>query len=182
MLEDHVQQGGRLARSGRRALVLLLTAYGLLILRTPETFRLIDNVNLAIHETGHILFAPFGEFMTALGGSLFQLIMPALFVGAFWRRGDRFAAYVTMWWVAQSSWNLARYIGDAQAQALPLVGGGEHDWAYLLGSLGWLSRDGSIAGAVRAAGVLVFILGMLGAWVAAGNRHALVSQQRRGFP
>lgn len=167
MIDDPTRRGDRLAHPGRRVLVLFLTLYGLLILRTPEIFRLIDNVDLAIHETGHILFAPFGEFMTALGGSLFQLIMPTLFVGAFWRRGDRFAAYATLWWVAQSSWNLARYIGDAQAQELPLVGGGEHDWAYLLGSLGWLSKDALIAGAVRSAGVLVFILGMLGAWVAA---------------
>lgn len=179
MSEDPARQTDRLARTGRRALVLLLTAYGILILRTPETFRLIDNVDLAIHETGHLVFAPFGEFMTALGGSLFQLIMPAVFVAAFWRRGDRFAAYVTMWWVAQSSWNLSRYIGDAQAQALPLVGGGEHDWAYLLGSLGWLSKDAVIAGAVRSAGVLVFILGMLGAWMTAGNRQVSVHRQHR---
>lgn len=147
--------------------MLLLTVYGVHVLRTPGTFRLIDHVDLAIHETGHLLFAPFGEFMTALGGSLFQLIMPALFVGGFWRRGDRFAAYVTLWWVAQSSWNLARYIGDARVQDLPLVGGGEHDWAYLLGTLGWLSADAVIAGAVRSVGVLVFVLGMLGAWMAA---------------
>lgn len=150
----------------RRGLVLFLAAYGVLIIRTPETFRLIDHVDLAIHETGHLVFALFGEFMTALGGSLFQLIVPAVFVGAFWRRGDRFAAFVTTWWVAQSSWNLARYIGDAQAQELPLVGGGEHDWAYLLASLGWLRQDALIAGMVRGAGVLLFGLGMLGAWMA----------------
>lgn len=150
----------------RRALVLILSVYGLVSIRTPDTFRLLDHVDLAIHETGHLVFAPFGEFLTALGGSLFQLIVPAVFVGAFWRRGDRFAAFIACWWVAQSSWNLARYIADARAQALPLVGGGEHDWAYLLASLGWLEHDARIAGMVRGAGVLLFGLAMLGAWMA----------------
>ena len=31
-------------------------------------------VDLAIHETGHLVFAPFGEIITALGGTLFQLL------------------------------------------------------------------------------------------------------------
>ena len=150
----------------RRVLVLALTVYGIVSIRTPETFRLLDHVDLAVHETGHLVFAPFGEFLTVLGGSLFQLIVPALFVGTFWRRGDRFAAFIACWWVAQSSWNLARYIADARAQELPLVGGGEHDWAYLLTSLGWLPHDTLIAGMVRGAGVLLFGLAMFGAWMA----------------
>ena len=155
--------------TARRVLVALCTAYGLLTLRTPETFRLMDNVDLAIHETGHLVFAPFGEFLTALGGSLFQLIVPALFVGTFWRRGDRFAAFISIWWLAQSSWNLARYIADARALELPLVGGGEHDWAYLLADLGWLQHDLLIAGMVRGAGILLFALGMFGAWMAVND-------------
>lgn len=153
----------------RRVLVLVLTGYGMQTIRTPETFRLLDHVDLAIHETGHLVFAPFGEFLTALGGSLFQLMVPAIFVGAFWRRGDRFAAFICSWWVAQSSWNLARYIADARALELPLVGGGEHDWAYLLAELGWLQQDLMIAGMVRGAGILLFVVGMLGAWMAVND-------------
>ena len=34
------------------------------------------NILLPIHEAGHVLFRPFGEFMTILGGSLFQLVLP----------------------------------------------------------------------------------------------------------
>ena len=34
------------------------------------------NINLVFHEAGHILFIPFGNFMSVLGGSLGQLIMP----------------------------------------------------------------------------------------------------------
>ena len=35
-------------------------------------------VNLPFHEAGHLIFRPFGRFMTSLGGSLSQLIIPLL--------------------------------------------------------------------------------------------------------
>lgn len=136
----------------------LLAIYGFLCLRTPNSGRLLDGVDLAIHETGHIVFSPFGETMTALGGTLFQLIIPATFVLYFWRRGDRYAAGFALWWVAQNLWNISVYIGDAQVQNLPLVGGGEHDWTYLLGEAGWIAHELSIARAVHALGVIVYLI------------------------
>ena len=60
-------------RVGRTVLTTVLLLYGVAILRAGE-FAAIDNVNLPIHETGHILFGMFGELVTAMGGSLFQLI------------------------------------------------------------------------------------------------------------
>lgn len=149
--------------AARQLLVVALTGYGIRCLQTPDTFRLLDNVDLAIHETGHLVFAPFGEFLTVLGGTLFQLIVPLAFVITFWRRGERYAAYITGWWVAQSCWNIARYAADARAQELPLVGGGEHDWTWLLDSLGWLEQDQTVASTIRVIGALLFGLSMLGA-------------------
>ncbi|HVE79375.1 MAG TPA: hypothetical protein VNA89_10960, partial [Gemmatimonadaceae bacterium] len=125
----------------RLAFVAFLGIYGVRCLVRPDEYRLLDNVDVAIHETGHLVFAPFGEFITALGGTLFQLIVPLAFVVAFLRRGDRFAASVVLWWVAQNLWNISVYVRDARAQVLPLVGGGEHDWAYLLAELDLLPRD-----------------------------------------
>ena len=66
-----------LERRLRLGLTAALALYGLALLRHPEARGLIDGVDLAIHETGHLVFAPFGEFMTFLGGTAFQLIMPA---------------------------------------------------------------------------------------------------------
>lgn len=136
----------------------VLALYGLLCLRAPNTGRLLDGVDLAIHETGHIVFSPFGEIMTALGGTLFQLIIPATFVAYFWRRRDRYAAGFALWWVAQNLWNISVYVRDARAQELPLVGGGEHDWNYLLGEAGWLARDVALGEATHALGVLVYLI------------------------
>ena len=144
-------------RIPRLALTAALAIYGLISLRSPGAYRLLDSVDLAIHETGHLLFGPFGEFIGALGGTLFQLIVPTAFVAYFVRQGDRHAASVTLWWVAQNFWNISVYVRDAQAQLLPLVGGGEHDWAYMLWRLGLLQQDQGIARGVHTVGVLIFV-------------------------
>ena len=80
----------------------------------------------------------------------------------FLRRGDRFAASVVLWWVAQNLWNISVYVKDARALALPLVGGGEHDWAYLLGEMGLLRREQGIGQAFFATGLVLFFLSV--AW------------------
>jgi hypothetical protein len=158
------------AKNLRLAGVALLTIYGLVCLVNPSTGRLLDSVDLAIHETGHIVFSPFGEIITALGGTLFQLIIPATFVVYFWRRGDRYAAGFALWWVAQNLWNISVYIADARVQNLPLVGGGEHDWTYLLGEAGWLANELALARAVHAAGVVTYLIALGLAAVSSSRR------------
>ncbi len=156
----------------RLALVGLVLVYGIICIRTPDAYRFLDAVDLPIHETGHLLFRPFGDFLQFLGGTILQLAVPIAFVLYFLRRGDRFAAAIVLFWVAQNFWNIARYIADARAQELPLVGGGEHDWAYLLGSLGWLEHDLMLSGVVRAVGFLVFVASVVLGWRHAGESDA----------
>jgi cyclophilin family peptidyl-prolyl cis-trans isomerase/HEAT repeat protein len=151
----------RLTPSARIALTAILTVYGVMILHNPAQFHLIDNVDLAIHEAGHVFFGPFGEFVGALGGTLLQLIVPVTFVGYFLYHRNQHAASVLLWWVAQNLWNISVYIKDARSLELPLVGGGEHDWAYLLGELGLLHRDQAIGQAVFVGGVLLFAVSII---------------------
>ena len=145
-------------RAARLLLTLLLAAYGISCLRHPGEFRIVDNINLPIHETGHLVVAPFGEFLTVAGGTLFELIVPAVFLGYFLTRRDRHAASVALWWIAENLWYIAVYIADARAQELPLVGGGEHDWAYLLGEHGLMHRDIAIGHTVHMWGVVLFVV------------------------
>jgi hypothetical protein len=153
----------------RRALTAFLAVYGSLCLAHPERYGLLDSVDLAIHETGHLVFGPFGEFIRFAGGTLMQLLMPLAFVVYFARRGDRHAATVALWWVAQNLWNISVYVRDARSQDLPLVGGGEHDWAYLLGETNLLTHDQGIGRAVHAVGVLVFVCAIALGWRYAGE-------------
>ena len=128
-------------------------------------YRWLDSLDLAIHETGHLVFAFDGETLAVLGGTLLQLIVPAVFAIALWRGGDRHGATVPLWWLGQNCWNISVYIRDATAQELPLVGGGEHDWAWLLSEWGWLDRDRALADAVHFLGVLLYIVAIVGGWM-----------------
>lgn len=157
----------------RRLFTVALLAWGLYDLAHPGRGTLLDGVDLAIHETGHLVFAPFGEFVGFAGGTMFQLIMPLVFAGYFWRRDDGHAASVALWWVGQNCGHVATYVADARAQELPLVGGGEHDWFYLLSATGRLPQDLKIARAVRATGVLIIVAATVWGLVAAGRQPEL---------
>ncbi|MDX1455153.1 MAG: hypothetical protein R3217_06845 [Gammaproteobacteria bacterium] len=106
---------------------------------------ILDSVNLAFHEFGHLLFGIFGNTMGWLGGTLGQLLMPLVVLLVFWRQGDTFSVAIAGMWFFQNGLNIARYLGDAQSQILPLVGGGQHDWTYLLTRWGVLQQDTVIA-------------------------------------
>ena len=146
-------------RTPRLLLTLALALWGWSIQRSPYARGwAVQNVNLAIHETGHLVFAPFGEFMAVAGGSLFQLLVPLVFAGYFLRRRDAHAASVALWWEATNWWYVGVYIDDAQKLELPLVGGGEHDWVYLLSEFGKVHASEQIAARVHAVGTLVLVV------------------------
>ena len=104
------------------------------------------NILLPIHEAGHVLFKPFGEFMHILGGSLFQLALPWGIGSAFiWVNRDNFGAALGLWWGSVSLLDLAPYIYDSLHPQLILLGGhtgedGPHDWIYLLSRIGQLDN------------------------------------------
>ena len=149
-------------RRWRAVLTVVLAIYGYLCLRNPGEYRWLDSLDLAIHETGHLVFIVGGETLTILGGTLFQLIVPAAFGVALWWAGDRHGATIPLWWMGQNCWNISVYVRDARAQELPLVGGGEHDWAALLSQWGWMTRDAALADAVHLVGVLLYLVAIIG--------------------
>jgi hypothetical protein len=158
------------------ALTAVLAIYGWICLRTPGTYRWLDSLDLAIHETGHLVFAFGGELLTVLGGTLLQLAVPAAFAVALWRQGDPHGATVPLWWLGQNCWNISVYIRDARAQELPLVGGGEHDWAILLEQAGWLERDQGIGRTVWLAGTMLYAASVLLGW-----RYLFAGEQTDGL-
>jgi len=116
-----------------------------------QYFGFIDGVNLLMHEAGHLLFSFGGEFITVLGGTLLQLIMPKLFTGYFLLKKDFLGISFGLAWLSTSLFNIATYIADAQEMVLPLVGGDGvgHDWNYLLIQTNLLQVDDQIAWIIR---------------------------------
>jgi hypothetical protein len=151
----------------RIAFLVLIAVYGIVRIANPEYWDLLDDLDLAVHEAGHLVFSAFGETLTILGGSLFQVVVPLVFVGYFARTKQRYAAAVTMAWVGVNLLNVSRYIGDARAQALPLLGGEDsiHDWWYLLINWDLLPRDLVIARWVHFLGVVAFLGAVLGGFM-----------------
>ena len=130
----------------------------LLVLTAPQNFVLIvDHVNLAIHEAGHVVLLPFGQMVHMWGGTLFQCLVPIAFGVYFWAHRQTAGTAVAGLWLGENLPNIAHYMADAQAMALPLIGGGTHDWNYILTRLGLLNHCGPISTAVHVAGWIIML-------------------------
>lgn len=173
---------------GRAALLALLAAYGahLATMDIPSGEiwgSLMHYPILVIHEFGHVLFMPFGEFLQIAGGTLTQVGMPLVFGGILlWKRRDPFAAAVCLWWAAVAIIDVAPYVYDAyQPQHILLSGrtgdDGAHDFVDVLGDLGLLHKARPIGYGVRVFGVGVMLVSLAwGAcvlWLQYRNRSTL---------
>ena len=142
---------------------VLMSIYFLLIAYAPLMGSFLDLVDLPIHEFGHILFRPFGEFISVAGGSLFQVIVPAIFAGYFCWNEKYYSAAIVSFWFGQSILNVYVYAQDAVVMQLVLLGGltgsegSFHDWNYLLTETGLINSANQIAGLIRFFGTLCII-------------------------
>ena len=142
---------------------VILSIYFLWIACAPLSGSFLDLVDLPIHEFGHILFSPFGQFISVAGGSFFQVLMPAIFVGYFWWNEKYYSAAIVFFWVGQSILNVFVYAGDAVVMQIVLLGGltgsegSFHDWNYLLTDTGLLNSTKTVAGLIRLLGTLCII-------------------------
>ena len=144
---------------------VILTIYFLWISYDPMQGSFLDLVDLPIHETGHLIFRPFGEFLGVAGGSLFQIIVPTAFVGYFVWRFQYYSAAIVLFWVGQSLLNVWVYASDAVVMQLVLTSGftgtegSFHDWNYLLTQTGLIGSTKLIAGIIRGVATMVIIMG-----------------------
>lgn len=134
---------------------------------------------LVFHEAGHVIFRLFGVWFGVLGGTLAQLLLPAMIVVAFLRKNrDPFGAAIGSWLVGVSLLDVAPYMYDALHPQLTLLDGsvgeeGGHDWIYLFESLGLRPRARFIGAATHKLGALLMLLSL--GWAA----WLLVLQRRR---
>lgn len=131
----------------RLIISLALVPYALWLMIDYQ-YHFIDGANLLIHEAGHVLFGlPGNRFLMVAGGTLLQLALPLIFAGHLVFQRDRFGASLCLFWFAESLMYSAVYLGDAKAGKLPLFGVGkvQHDWLYLLKTVGLLDSCTEIA-------------------------------------
>jgi hypothetical protein len=142
----------------RAVLLAILGYFGWRHLADLEYGSIFSGITLGVHELGHLLFSPLGHWLGVAGGSITQVLAPLAVAYGFLRQRDYYAIAVAGAWESMSLSNLATYVADARAQELPLVspvsGDPEHDWNYLLSSVGMLRQDTVLAGVVRLAAFL----------------------------
>lgn len=144
----------------RIAGIVWLVVYVLFLLYAAldkSGFLFLDYANLLIHEAGHPLFGPFGPFghtMAILGGTLSELIVPLACFAYFFVKRETTAVAFCAFWFFENFLYIGVYMADARAEALPLVGSGDHDWNILFGQWGWLRYDISIGHTTRFLGWL----------------------------
>ena len=138
---------------------ILASAYFIYYCFTFTEWHFLDNVNLIIHEAGHVIFSPFGTFIYILGGSLFQILVPIIFAFYFYLRQQYFSASLVLFWVGQNFINVSVYASDAIAMQLPLLGGDSsgHDWNNLLTMSGLLKYTNTIGTSIFAVGIFIII-------------------------
>jgi hypothetical protein len=135
-----------------------------------------------LHEAGHVLFIPFGRFMTIAGGSLFQIIVPIVFFGYFVYHKKPFSASIVLFWVGQSFNDVYVYANDAVVMQLPLLSGvtgsegGFHDWNYLLTETGLLPQTTLVAKVIRFVGNLIILAAIIGSFIFATEGEEIVSE------
>lgn len=151
------------------ALIGWLAFYGLFLIYAARASDglIVDNVNLVVHESGHLLFSWLGnQTIMVAGGTLMQLLVPfSLAVFFVFQRQPIGAAFCSFFFF-ENFLNIAPYMADARVQRLQLVTVGNaentvHDWFYLFSKLGLLRHDTQIA-------ALVKFLGWLGMFAVVG--------------
>lgn len=172
---------------GRVAAWVLLATWGWFLFghdyRTAEiNASFFHNIVLPIHEAGHVLFMPFGEFLAILGGSLFQLALPfAIGVAFILKNRDSFGAALCLWWTGASLIDLSPYIYDSLHPQMLLLGGhtgedGPHDWIYLLDVFGQLQHAQGWGTFAHVLGGLIMLVGLVWGALVLKRQHGVLDR------
>lgn len=123
-----------------------------------------------VHEGGHgvcyILHCP--EFITMANGTIFQLLFPGLISYYYYKKGNRFAALIALFFVGFSLQYTAWYLSTAhEGLILPahksfLGVDAIHDFNYMLSKMGLLTYESLIAGATRLIAYVIMLAAVIG--------------------
>ena len=191
--EMEIRSRVELPPEAERRLTTYKAAGALLLIAVWGWFALVKNdqtpifvfLNIAVHETGHVLFRAFGELIMLIMGSGFEVLFPFAVGLYFLFRKDLVATAVSFGWAANALASAATYIADADDGELALLGAtgpdAAGDWERILGE-GFFDKvflADRIAAIVRSIG---FVLWFVALGIAIGTIVWNVSRDRRPAP
>lgn len=115
---DTPQESDALIRWLRSALFVAVAVWGIVLAAADYRTGVlggsfIHGPLLVFHEAGHFVFRLFGEWVMVLGGTLGQLVMPAvMLVALLCKTCDPFGAAVAFWLFGVSLLDIAPYVYD----------------------------------------------------------------------
>ncbi len=126
---------------------------------------LVSLADLGFHELGHLVMyiLPISQILTAAMGSIMQCAVPLGLAAYFgWWRRDNVGMVACLAWASTNFQDASVYIADAPYERLQLIGG-EHDWAFVLGSQGLhrMQDAARIASTVRGTGVVILLIAVV---------------------
>lgn len=157
---------------------LLIAVWGWFALVRNDQTPILVYLNIAVHESGHVLFRPFGDLTMLIMGSGFEVLFPfAVGVVFLIRKRDLVSTAVSWGWSASALASAATYIADADDGRLALLGASgpdtAGDWERILGGRFFdkLYLADSIAAKVRTAGYVLWLVALgLAVWVIIRDR------------
>lgn len=158
-------------RTGKYVVISIMSLFFFYMVFKRSSWCFLDYVNLPFHEFGHLLFSPFGETVSFLGGTISQLMWPFILIVYFIIKKSNLSASFCLFWFGENFLNISKYIADASDMNLPLVGGGIHDWNFLLSRWHMLEYDHVIACIVFILGVIIMTGSMVWAFLATPNKN-----------
>ena len=90
--------------------LFFLIWFGYVLIRhisDPMYRSILAPLNLGLHEFGHLIFIPLGNFMHMVGGTIFQIFVPIFAVFNFYRQSDYFALGLSFGWLSTSLFDVS---------------------------------------------------------------------------
>lgn len=131
-------------------------------------------LSIPLHELGHFAFAPFGETMRVLGGSLLEVLLPLLLFAFFLAaRCPQLAAFL-LFIAGYHCIHVALYMATAHAPDSTLLlsldqNPETHDWWRLFTWWGLLEHDEQISTCTIAVGMFIGLASMIALFVFEGG-------------
>lgn len=133
---------------------------------TTDTYTYLDYFHLIVHEAGHAMLGFIHEVVTALGGTIMQLIIPVLLIIYFFVNYMRKSLQAALFLEGHSFLNVSIYAADAKDMKLELFGppNAKHDWNWILTHFDALDYTGDVAMFFRIMAGFCFLAAILVPW------------------
>jgi len=115
-------------------------------------------IDFGVHEASHLAVFFMPAIFVAAAGSIGEITFTILLLAATLKAKAYFAACFAGLWMMLAFMSVGRYMADARAQLIPLIGPGEtvqHDWNYVFTQFDWLNADTAIGGTVQGIGITI---------------------------